>query len=88
MTAIRFKVETTFDIKSRGGILAPGELLTGVIGGGTILRMEDTEQTVRVLGVELLTPVTATDDKNMVTLLLDRTDAPAISSGTVLIGPA
>jgi hypothetical protein len=85
MTAIRFTVETTFDLPGRDGILVPGVLLTGVIQSGTTLQTEDTRQPVRVLGVEFPTP--ASQGTNKVTLRIDRRDAPAIKPGTTLIAP-
>jgi hypothetical protein len=79
-------VETTFDLPDRDGILVPGQLLTGVIRGGTTLRTEDTDQPVRVLGVEFLTP--AQVGTNSVTLRVDRRDSTAIKPGTTLISPS
>ncbi|HEY9409568.1 MAG TPA: hypothetical protein VIP77_08315 [Jiangellaceae bacterium] len=52
MTAVRFTVETTFDISARSGLLAPGVLESGVITGGMTLQNEATDQPVRILGVE------------------------------------
>ena len=84
MTAVRFTVETTFDISARNGLLAPGVLDSGVIKGGMTLQTEATDQPVRILGVEFSTP--AQRGTNRVTLVIDRADAAAIESGTVLIG--
>jgi hypothetical protein len=83
MTAIEFTVETTFDLPSRGGILVPGQLKTGVIRRGTTLRTE-TDRTVRVLGVEFHSSVGSTPETRRVTLLIERADATAIRTGTVL----
>lgn len=84
MTAVRFTVETTFDISARRGLLAPGVLESGVIKGGMTLQNEATDQPVRILGVEF--QARAQVGTNKVTLLIDREDAAAVESGTVLIG--
>lgn len=83
MTAIRFTVETTFDLPNRDGILVPGMLETGVIRTGMTLVTEETNLPVRILGVEFQTP--ATVGTNKVTLRIHREDATAITPGTTLI---
>ncbi|WBQ08442.1 hypothetical protein [Kribbella sp. CA-293567] len=87
MTAVRFEVETTFDLPGRGGILVPGRLLTGVIQGGTTLRIEDTDQPVRILGLEFPSSAGSTPATSKVTLVIERADAAPIVAGTVLISP-
>jgi hypothetical protein len=88
MTEVRFLVETTFDLGDENGILAPGQLLTGAIGGGTTLRTESTGRLVRVLAVEFRCSAVPKESTNGVTLVIDRADTTAIEDGTVLIGPA
>lgn len=88
MTAVRFEVETTFDLPGRSGVLAPGRLLTGVIQSGTTLRIEGTDQPVRVLGLEFPSSAGTPQEARTVTLLIDRTDAAPIVAGTVLISLA
>jgi hypothetical protein len=72
----------TFDLPNRAGILVLGELLTGVIQGETMLRVESTDEPIRVLGVEIHSSA------GRETLLIDRAHATAIRTGTVLISPA
>ena len=86
MTAIRFTVETTFDLPNRDGILVPGTLESGEIRGGMTLVVEGTRLPVRILGVEFQTP--ASVGTNKVTLRIERADAMAIKPGTTLISPA
>jgi hypothetical protein len=88
MTAIRFTIETTFDLASRGGILTPGELASGVIRGGTVLRIEGTDRNVQVLAVELLCSAGSAPATSRVTLMMDRKDAPMLQPGTVLVSPS
>jgi hypothetical protein len=85
MTAIRFTIETTFDLPSRPGIMAPGELRSGVVRAGTVLRIEGTDHQVKVLGVELR--CTAGSEASRIRLMMDRQDAPLLHPGTVLVSP-
>jgi hypothetical protein len=83
MPAVRFIIDTTFDLPGRGGILTPGRLLAGRITAGTVLRSESTGQEVHVLSVEFPTPKQRGTDQ--VTLLIDRKDLAALTEGAVLI---
>lgn len=85
MSAVRFIVETTYDLPDLDGILASGRLLSGRITAGTVLREESTGQEVHVLGVEFLTPKQVGTDR--VTLRIDREDQAAIAEGSVLTRP-
>ncbi|MEU4391268.1 hypothetical protein [Kribbella sp. NPDC023855] len=83
-----FSVEEVFDIAARGGLLVVGELASGKIGPGTVLRTAD-GRPVTVLGLEFpprrpggRPPEDGTAQR--LTLLVDRADAPPLGAGAVL----
>jgi hypothetical protein len=73
-----FSVEEVFDLASRGGLLVAGQLVTGKVGAGSVLRTGD-GQPVAVLGVEL-TGVGG----GRFTLVVERRGVPALEPGVVL----
>ncbi|GAA0953158.1 hypothetical protein GCM10009554_57150 [Kribbella koreensis] len=73
-----FSVEEVFDLDSRGGLLVAGQLVTGKVAAGSVLRTAD-GQAVKVLGLEL-TGVGG----GRFTLLVERSGVPALAAGAVL----
>jgi selenocysteine-specific translation elongation factor len=88
MTAVRFTVDRVFDLKGRGGILALGQLMAGVVDDGMALKIEGTDQVIQVLGVEFHSPIPKEEGMVMETLVIERTDPMPVRAGTVLISPA
>ncbi|MGZ0149053.1 hypothetical protein ACXJJ3_18420 [Kribbella sp. WER1] len=87
MTAIKFTIESTFDLASRGSLLVPGELQSGTIQTGTILQIEGTTQTIQVQGIELHSFEGTSPETRKVTLILNRKHAQLLQPGTVLVTP-
>jgi hypothetical protein len=87
MTTVRFVVETTFDLEDEGTILAPGQLLTGQIRPGMTLRTLTTGRPMTVRAVEFRCSAAPVDRTNGVTLVIDRADATALETGTILVSP-
>lgn len=85
MTTVRFVVETTFDLKDENTMLAPGRLLTGQIRPGMTLRTLATGRPVKVQAMEFRCSAVPVDRMNGVTLVIDRADATALETGTILV---
>jgi hypothetical protein len=73
-----FSVEEVFDLAARGGLLVAGQLVTGKVGTGSVLRTAD-GRPVKVLGLEL-TGVGG----GRFTLLVERSGVPPLEPGAVL----
>jgi hypothetical protein len=78
---VRFSVEEVFDLPARGGLLALGTVLEGVISEGMVLQDEATGARTTVLGVEFHAP------PGRSTLVLERTDPSPVADGRVLTSP-
>ena len=78
-----FSVSSVADLRSRGGLLATGTVLDGVIAAGAVLS-DEAGHAVEVLGVEFMTPRNRAE--GTVTLVLQRTEPSPVVAGAVLSG--
>ena len=85
MHMTRFTIETTYDLPSQPGLVIPGKIRSGAVRAGMVLRVEGTDQDVRILGVEL--SCSARSGTTQVALILDREHAQLLRPGTALVGP-
>jgi selenocysteine-specific translation elongation factor len=82
MPGIQFEIVRVFNLDSRGVVIATGHVLTGVIRPGMTLRIQGTDETVRVIGLELMEP--PPDDPGRVGLVIDLRDKDAVIAGRTL----
>jgi hypothetical protein len=84
VTGIRFEIEQVFDLPTRGGLIAAGRVTAGSVTAGLTLRDQETGQTVRVIGVEMVPP--PVDRPDQAAIIIDRRDSAAVRQGRTLIG--
>lgn len=79
MTTLRFRVDETFDVAGRGGLLVSGTGLGLDLVGVPVCRDEATGRHLHVLGVDF--PTAETRRTGRTVLILDRQDAEYATAG-------
>jgi hypothetical protein len=83
---VQFTVETVEDLPYRRGLLLTGRLAGGPLAWGTILLEETSQTSVRVVSMDF--PSKTQLAQGLRTLVVERSTAPLMGAGTVLISPA
>jgi len=83
VSGIRFEIEQVFDLPTRGGLIASGRITAGSVRAGLTLRDQETGETVRVIGVEMMAP--PVDRPDQAAIIVDRRDSAAVRQGRTLI---